>query len=60
MEMDSTIYKFIIGISLGLSAFFIFLWAMLSGMFKDSEEIKYRVYRKEISEDNRVEERNER
>ena len=60
MEVDPHMYKLLMGASLALGAFFVFLWAVLSGMFKDSEDVKYRVYQRELNEGPAGEEENER
>ncbi len=46
-----TINQFLVALCMGLAAVCIFIWAVLSGMFKDVEEIKMRAYRAEVNDD---------
>lgn len=41
--MESTFYLITIGMVFGLSAWFLFLWAVRSGQFDDTEAPKYRM-----------------
>jgi nitrogen fixation-related uncharacterized protein len=46
-----TIGQFLVAMFMSLGAMFIFIWAVLSGMFKDVEAIAMRAYRAEVSDD---------
>jgi len=48
---ELTLMQFLVALFMGLSAVSIFIWAVLSGMFKDVEDIKYRAYRAEVNDD---------
>jgi cbb3-type cytochrome oxidase maturation protein len=43
MFMESTFYLIGIGFVFGLAAWFLFLWAVRSGQFDDTEAPKYRM-----------------
>jgi len=45
------IFGFLIALSMGLGALAIFIWAVLSGQMEDTEEIKYRVLDRELSDE---------
>jgi nitrogen fixation-related uncharacterized protein len=49
--IDLTLVQFLIALLIGLGSLGIFIWAVLSGMFRDVEQIKMRAYRAEVSED---------
>ncbi|NIR44431.1 MAG: cbb3-type cytochrome oxidase assembly protein [Gemmatimonadetes bacterium] len=51
-----TLLQFLVALSMSLAALCVFIWAVLSGMFKDVEAPKYRMYEMEIEEDERTEE----
>lgn len=42
--MESTFYLIGIGFIFGLSAWLLFLWAVKSGQFDDTEAPKYRIF----------------
>ena len=46
-----TINQFLVALCMGLGAVCIFIWAVLSGLFKDVEEIAMRAYRAEVNDD---------
>lgn len=46
-----TVYEFIVALLMGLGALFFFIYAVISGMFKDVEAIKYKVYQLEVTDD---------
>jgi hypothetical protein len=50
-EIDLTLVQFLIALLIGLGSLGILIWAILSGMFRDVEEVKMRAYRAEVSED---------
>jgi cbb3-type cytochrome oxidase maturation protein len=49
--LELTLYQFLVALCMGLAAVCIFIWAVLSGLFKDVEEIKMRAYRAEVDDD---------
>ena len=49
--IEVTILQFFVALFMSMGAVCIFVWAVLSGLFTDVEEIKYRAYRAEVSED---------
>jgi nitrogen fixation-related uncharacterized protein len=49
--IDLTLVQFLIALLIGLGSLGIFIWAILSGMFRDVEQVKMRAYRAEVSED---------
>jgi len=51
MMESAVIYGFLIALSMGLGALAIFIWAVLSGQMEDTEEIKYRVLDRELSDE---------
>lgn len=46
-----TLNQFLVALCMGLAAVCIFIWAVLSGMFKNVEDIKMRAYRAEVDDD---------
>jgi nitrogen fixation-related uncharacterized protein len=50
-NVDLTLVQFLIALLIGLGSLGILIWAILSGMFRDVEEVKMRAYRAEVSED---------
>ena len=48
--IEVTIIQFMVALFMSLGALCIFIWAVLSGLFTDMEEIKYRAYRAEVNE----------
>ena len=49
--IDVTVIQFVVALLMSLGAVCIFIWAVLSGLFTDVEEIKMRAYRTEVSKD---------
>jgi len=49
--VELTFVQFMVAFFMGLGALSIFLWAVLSGLFIDVEEVKYRAYRAEVRDD---------
>jgi len=50
-DIDLNLVQFLIAVLIGLGSLGIFIWAVLSGMFRDVEQIKMRAYRAEVPED---------
>ena len=48
--IEVTIIQFMVALFMSLGALCIFIWAVLSGLFTDMEEIKHRAYRAEVNE----------
>jgi cbb3-type cytochrome oxidase maturation protein len=48
-----TLVQFMVALFMSLGALCLFIWAVLSGLFTDVEGIAYRVYRREVSDDER-------
>jgi cbb3-type cytochrome oxidase maturation protein len=51
---ELTLIQFLVALFMGLSALCVFIWAVLSGMFVDVEQIAYRAYRAEVDHDGEV------
>ena len=49
--IEVTMVQFFVALFMSMGAVCIFVWAVLSGLFTDVEEIKYKAYRAEVSED---------
>ena len=49
--IEVTIVQFLVALFMSMGAVCVFIWAVLSGLFTDVEEIKYKAYRAEVSED---------
>jgi nitrogen fixation-related uncharacterized protein len=49
--IDLTLLQYLFGLLIGLGSLCIFIWAVLSGMFQDVEEVKMRAYRAEVADD---------
>lgn len=49
--LQLTIAQYMVALFMSLGALFIFIWAVLSGMFKDPEAIAMRAYRAEVPDD---------
>lgn len=49
--LDLTLIQFLVALLIGLGSLGIFVWAVLSGMFRDVEQAKMRAYRAEVPED---------
>ncbi|HRP97201.1 MAG TPA: hypothetical protein PL143_13185 [Rhodocyclaceae bacterium] len=50
-DIDLSLIQFLIAVLIGLGSLGIFIWAVLSGMFRDVEEVKMRAYRAEVPDD---------
>jgi len=48
---ELTFLQFLVALLMSLGAVFLFVWAVLAGMFNDVEAIKYKAYRAEIDDD---------
>ncbi len=48
---ELTFLQFLVALLMSLGAVFLFIWAVLSGLFNDVEAIKYKAYRAEIADD---------
>lgn len=48
---EMTFIQFLVALLMGLGAVCLFIWGVLSGSFNDVENIKYKAYRAEVSED---------
>ena len=48
---EATMIQFFVALFMSLGAVCIFVWAVLSGLLTDVEEIKYRAYHAEVTED---------
>jgi len=46
-----TLLQFTVAFFMSLAGVFVFVWAVLSGLFDDVEAIKYRAYRAEVNDD---------
>ena len=51
--IELTFLQFAVASLMGLGALCVFVWAVLSGQFKDVEDIKYEMYRLEVDDDER-------
>jgi hypothetical protein len=51
MMLELTLVQFGVALCMSLGAVCIFIWAVLSGMFRDVEEIARRAYRAEVQDD---------
>ena len=49
--LEVTMVQFLVALFMSMGAVCVFIWAVLSGLFTDVEEIKYKAYRAEVSED---------
>jgi cbb3-type cytochrome oxidase maturation protein len=49
--LELTLVQFLVALCMGLGAVCIFIWAVLSGMFRDVEQIALRAYRAEVPDD---------
>jgi nitrogen fixation-related uncharacterized protein len=48
---ELTLIQFGVALLMGLGAVCLFIWAVLSGMFKDVEDIKFKAYRAEVDDE---------
>ena len=49
--IEVTMVQFLVALFMSMGAVCIFIWAVLSGLFTNVEDIKYRAYHAEVSED---------
>jgi len=49
-----TLLQFVVALFMSLGAVCLFIWAVLSGLFEDVEDIKYKAYRCEVNDDERA------
>lgn len=49
--VELTLLQFVVALLMGLGALSLFIWAVLSGLFRDVEAIKHRAYRAEVHDD---------
>ena len=49
--IEVTMVQFLVALFMSMGAVCVFIWAVLSGLFTDVEEIKYKAYRAEVNED---------
>ena len=55
---ELTFVQFLVALFMSLGALCVFIWAVLSGLFTNIEEVKYRAYRAEVHDDEREREPN--
>lgn len=48
---ELTFVQFLVALFMSLGALCIFVWAVLSGLFLNVEDVKYRAYRAEVRDD---------
>jgi cbb3-type cytochrome oxidase maturation protein len=48
---ELTFVQFLVALCMSLAALCLFIWAVLSGLFHDVENIKFRAYRAEVNDD---------
>lgn len=48
---ELTFVQFLVALFMSLGALSVFIWAVLSGLFIDVEDVKYRAYRAEVADD---------
>lgn len=46
-----TLVQFLVALCMSLGALCVFIWAVLSGLFTNVEDVKYRAYRAEVRDD---------
>jgi cbb3-type cytochrome oxidase maturation protein len=51
MGGETVFYEFLIALCMGLGALCIFIWAVLSGHFEETEDIKHRILRRETGDE---------
>jgi len=49
--LELTFVQFLVALSMSLGAVCLFIWAVLSGLFNDVEDIKYKAYHAEVNDD---------
>jgi hypothetical protein len=48
---ELTFVQFFVALLMSLGGVCLFIWGVLSGMFNDVEDIKYKAYRAEVTDD---------
>lgn len=48
--IELTFGQFLVALCMSLGALSFFIWAVLSGLFVDVEEVKFRVYEREVDD----------
>ena len=48
---ELTLVQFLVAVFMSLAALCVFVWAALSGLFTDVEDIAYRAYRAEVKDE---------
>jgi len=48
---ELTLLQFLVALCMSLAALFVFVWAVLSGLFVDVEAIKHKAYQTEVRDD---------
>jgi len=48
---ELTLVQFLVALFMSLAALCVFIWAALSGLFTNVEDIAYRAYRREVEDD---------
>lgn len=56
--VELTFVQFLVALFMSLGALCVFIWAVLSGLFTNVEDVKYRAYRAEVQDDEREREPN--
>ncbi len=51
MMIELTFFQFLVALFMSLGAVCLFIWAVVTGMFNDVEDIKYRAYHAEVVDD---------
>jgi len=49
--IELTFFQFLVALFMSLGAVCLFIWAVVTGMFNDVEDIKYRAYHAEVVDD---------
>lgn len=49
--VELTFGQFLVALCMSLGALCFFIWAVLSGLFVNVEDIKHRVYKREVGDD---------
>ena len=49
--LELTLGQFLVSLCMSLAALCIFIWAVLSGLFRNVEDIAVRAYRAEVGDD---------
>lgn len=53
---ELTFLQFLVALFMSLAAVCLFIWGVLSGMFNNVEDIKYRAYRAEVRDEDQDDE----